>query len=140
MKLGEGEGGDNHRVAAITCARRGARQATRRSTAPVAGKPLMAEAIEEAVEYCVLDPVTVCPDRGEVAEVTRRCGAHVPVKRPAELAQDDVLSIALVLHAVRRLPGQQDDPSDSRFCWTLRQDKGRPRGPVAVSTWPRERR
>jgi N-acylneuraminate cytidylyltransferase/CMP-N,N'-diacetyllegionaminic acid synthase len=69
----------------------------------VAGKPLIAWTIESALAATLLDRIIVSTDSLEIAEIARRYGAETPFMRPTDLAQDDTLGIAPVLHAMRWL-------------------------------------
>lgn len=53
------------------------------------GKPLIAWAIECAMEIAQIGEVIVSTDSPEIAEISCHYGASVPFLRPAELAQDD---------------------------------------------------
>jgi CMP-N,N'-diacetyllegionaminic acid synthase len=65
---------------------------------------LIAWSIQAALHARVLDTVVVTTDDEEIADVARRCGAHVPFMRPSALAQDDTSGIDPVLHALEQLP------------------------------------
>jgi CMP-N-acetylneuraminic acid synthetase len=54
-----------------------------------AGKPLIAWAIEQALELETVKEVIVSTDSIEIAETSRSYGASVPFIRPSELAMDD---------------------------------------------------
>ena len=64
----------------------------------VAGKPLVAWSIEQALA-AGLD-VLVSTDDADLAEIARRAGADVPFLRPAELAQDTTPTEPVILHAI----------------------------------------
>ena len=66
----------------------------RKNIALLAGKPLLAYAIEAALESDVFDQVCVSSEDDEILEIARVCGAHLALKRPPELATD----IAQVRH------------------------------------------
>jgi CMP-N,N'-diacetyllegionaminic acid synthase len=89
--------------AAIIPARGGSKGIPGKNIRPVAGKPLIAWAIETALSATSLDRVIVSTDSPEIAEVARRHGAETPFMRPAYLAQDDTPGVAPVLHAMRWL-------------------------------------
>lgn len=67
----------------------------------IAGKPLIAHAIECALNCHSLDEVMVSTDCEEIASVARQAGANVPFLRPAELARDDTPMLPVLQHAVR---------------------------------------
>lgn len=64
----------------------------------VAGKPLVAWSIEQALA-AGLD-VLVSTDDEELAEIARGAGADVPFLRPAELAQDTTPTEPVIEHAI----------------------------------------
>lgn len=84
-------------------ARGGSKGIPRKNIKPIAGKPLIAWAIESALRSKVLAGVVVTTDDEEIAEIARRHGAQVPFLRPAELARDDTPGVAPVLHALDQL-------------------------------------
>ncbi|GAA4485960.1 acylneuraminate cytidylyltransferase family protein [Microbacterium panaciterrae] len=65
----------------------------------VAGKPLVAWSIEQALA-AGLD-VLVSTDDAELAAIARGAGADVPFLRPAELAEDTTPTEPVILHAIR---------------------------------------
>lgn len=72
----------------IIPARGGSKRFPRKNVAPLAGKPLLAYAIEAALDSGIFDVVCVSSDDGEILEVARRHGAQLVLKRPAALATD----------------------------------------------------
>lgn len=91
---------DNRRVIAIVPARGGSKGVHRKNIRLVAGKPLLAYTLEAAFACKHIDLVVVSSDDDEILQVAKLFGA-TPLKRPAELAGDESLSIETVLHAVR---------------------------------------
>lgn len=69
-------------------ARGGSKGLPGKNIRPLAGKPLIAWAIEQAKAVRRLRRVIVSTDAPEIAAVARDYGAEVPFLRPAELAQD----------------------------------------------------
>ncbi|MBI4589774.1 MAG: acylneuraminate cytidylyltransferase family protein [Candidatus Rokubacteria bacterium] len=90
-------------VVAIIPARAGSKGVPRKNIRPLAGKPLIAYAIETALASDLIDRVIVSTDDTEIADVARRYGAEVPFMRPRELAQDDSPEWLTWQHAVRML-------------------------------------
>lgn len=88
------------RVLGLITARGGSKGIPGKNIKMIAGKPLIAWTIEEAVKSKLLDRVIVSTDSEEIAEVSRKYGAEVPWMRPKELAQDDTKHIDVVLHAI----------------------------------------
>jgi len=74
---------------ALTCARGGSKGLPGKNVLPLAGKPLIAWAIECATSAARVDRMIVSTDSPEIAEAARAAGAEVPFMRPAELARDD---------------------------------------------------
>jgi CMP-N-acetylneuraminic acid synthetase len=97
-------------VVAVTFARGGSKGVPRKNLRLLAGRPLLAHAIEAAQAVSSVDRVVVSTDDTEIAEVARRFGAEVPFMRPAELAKDDSPEWLAWRHAVREL--QRSGPLD----------------------------
>jgi CMP-N-acetylneuraminic acid synthetase len=72
----------------IIPARGGSKRLPRKNVALLAGKPLLAYAIEAALESDVFDQVCVSSEDDEILETARVHGTHLPLKRPPELATD----------------------------------------------------
>ena len=90
-------------VLAIIPARGGSKGIPRKNIRLLAGRPVIAYAIQAGLEAELVDRVIVSTDDTEIAEVARRCGAEVPFLRPAELARDDTPDLPVFQHAVRWL-------------------------------------
>jgi len=69
-------------------ARGGSKGVPRKNIRTLAGKPLIAYAIETAKQSRYIDRVIVSTDDREIAEIAKRFGADVPFLRPPELAGD----------------------------------------------------
>jgi len=91
-------------VYAIIPARGGSKRLPRKNITPLAGKPLIAHSIEQALGCPFVKSVFVSTDDKEIAEVSRLFGAEV-VDRPAELALDTSPSEPAVLHAMESILG-----------------------------------
>jgi len=96
---GQGAGQDLETVAIIP-ARGGSKRIPKKNIVPLAGKPLLAYAIESARASKYVGEILVSTDDPEIADVAREYGATVPWLRPARLAEDDTPSLDVVLHAV----------------------------------------
>lgn len=70
-------------------ARGGSKGLPDKNIRPLAGKPLIAWAIDHAKEIQRLRRVIVSTDSDEIARVARHYGAEVPFLRPEKLARDD---------------------------------------------------
>jgi CMP-N,N'-diacetyllegionaminic acid synthase len=71
---------------AFVPARSGSERVPGKNLRPLAGHPLLAYAIETALQSDVFERVIVSTDSEEIADVARWYGADVPFLRPAELA------------------------------------------------------
>lgn len=79
----------NGRHVAFVFARGGSKGLPGKNIRLLAGKPLIAHAIEVARRCRRLETVIVSTDDAAIAAVARDYGAEVPFMRPANLAQDD---------------------------------------------------
>ena len=87
-------------VVGFIFARGGSKGLPRKNIAPLAGKPLIAHAIEAARSGKWIKRVVVSTDDREIAAVARRYGAEVPFLRPAELATDTAPEALAWVHAL----------------------------------------
>lgn len=85
---------------ALIPARGGSKGVPRKNLAQLAGRPLIAYAIEAAVSAGCFDRVIVSTDDAEIADVARQYGAEVPFLRPEELADDMSLMLGVLCHAL----------------------------------------
>lgn len=86
-------------VAAVILARGGSKRLPRKNILPLAGKPVIAYAIEAARGAASLARTIVSTDDPEIAQVAAAQGAEVPFLRPAEFAQDHSPPAAALAHA-----------------------------------------
>jgi CMP-N-acetylneuraminic acid synthetase len=87
---------------AFTFARGGSKGLPGKNTRVLAGKPLIAYAIEGAKAVGQIKEIYVSTDSDEIATVATDCGAKV-INRPAALAQDDSPEWLAWQHAVRHV-------------------------------------
>ena len=73
---------------AVIPARGGSKGLQGKNIREIAGKPLIAWSIEQALDVDAIECVHVSTDDSGIAEVALQYGADVPYLRPAELAQD----------------------------------------------------
>lgn len=85
------------------CARGGSAGVPGKNIRPLAGKPLIAWTIEQALGCGLADRVVVSTDDAAIADVARACGAEVPFTRPAELATAQAGKLPVILHMVEWL-------------------------------------
>lgn len=90
-----------HNIAIIP-ARGGSKGLKGKNIYPVAGRPLLAWSIMQALRSERVDRVFVSTDDPDIAAVAGRYGAGV-IRRPAELAGDSASSESALLHAVEVL-------------------------------------
>lgn len=95
-------------VLGIIAARGGSQGIPRKNIRPLAGKPLIAYAIEAARAAKRITRCIVSTDDPEIMHVARQWGADVPFRRPAELATDSSLQVDAIIHAVLTLAEQGD--------------------------------
>ncbi len=94
---------DHQEVLALILARGGSKGIPRKNVRIIAGKPLIAYSIEQALMSEYITRTIVSTDDPEIAEVSRQFGAEVPFIRPAEYAQDMSPDIDAFRHALNWL-------------------------------------
>lgn len=85
------------------CARGGSTGLPRKNVKPLAGRPLIAHTIAQALATPGIDRVVVSTDDDEIAAVARAHGAEVPFRRPAELATSSAPKVPVIRHAVETM-------------------------------------
>jgi CMP-N-acetylneuraminic acid synthetase len=93
-------------IVAVIPARAGSKGIPRKNLVRIAGRPLIAYAIEAARKATSVDRVIVSTDDNEIADVARELGAQVPFLRPAELANDAAPMLGVMRHALAWLESQ----------------------------------
>jgi len=91
------------RVVALVCARGGSKGLPGKNIRPLAGKPLIAWAIDAARAIERVSRVIVSTDSETIAAAAREAHAEVPFMRPAELARDDSPEWLVWRHALTYL-------------------------------------
>lgn len=99
---------------AIIPARGGSKGVPRKNVRLVAGKPLVAWAIDAARAAKSVDAVYVSTDDAEIAAVSSRFGAKV-IMRPPELSCDTASSESALLHAIEELGKSSVCPEEIVF-------------------------
>jgi pseudaminic acid cytidylyltransferase len=96
---------------AVIPARGGSKRIPRKNIKQFAGKPMIAYAIDAALQSRLFDHVIVSTDDDEIAEVAKSHGASIPFRRPKELADDQTVTVPVIGHAVEafRQLGEQPD-------------------------------
>ena len=90
-------------VCGFIFARGGSKGIPRKNIRSLAGKPLIAYAIEIGFSSRHIDRVIVSTDDEEIAGVARQWGAEVPFLRPEELADDDSPEWLAWRHAIKEI-------------------------------------
>ena len=93
---------------ALVPARSGSERVPGKNVRPLAGHPLLAYAIETALQSGVFDRVVCSTDSEEIADVARWYGAEVPFLRPAEYATSTSPDIEWLGFTVERLEQPYD--------------------------------
>lgn len=89
------------KILAIIPARGGSKGVPGKNIKVLGGKPLIAYTIESALQSALLTTILVSTDSLEIMQIAQQWKAEVPFQRPAELAEDDTTSLAVVQHALR---------------------------------------
>lgn len=103
-------------VTAFIFARGGSKGFPGKNVAPLAGKPLIAHAIEAAKAANSVGRVVVSTDDEGIAETARKWGAEVPFMRPAELATDTAPEWLAWRHALDAVDAAGGPPVDVFVC------------------------
>src|SRR5688500_18404649 len=91
------------RVMALIPARGGSKGIPRKNLLMIAGKPLIAYTILQALAATRINRVIVSTDDEEIARVSREWGAEVPFVRPSHFAGDHSPDIDVFRHALEWL-------------------------------------
>jgi N-acylneuraminate cytidylyltransferase len=89
------------KIPAFIFARGGSKGLPNKNIRLIAGKPLIAWAIEQALSVDEIDSVIVSTDSEEIAAISRDFGALVPFVRPKELSEDASPEWSAWQHALR---------------------------------------
>ena len=89
-------------------ARSGSERVAGKNIRPLAGHPLLAYAVETALQSAVFDRVVVSTDSETIADVARWYGAEVPFLRPAELATSTSPDIEWLSFTLEHLDARYD--------------------------------
>lgn len=81
-------------------ARGGSKRIPRKNIRIFCGKPMIAWAIDCAIQSRLFDKIIVSTDDESIADVARDAGAETPFLRPAALADDLTPTVPVIAHAV----------------------------------------
>ena len=93
------------KILGVIPARGGSKGVPRKNIRPLAGKPLIAYAIQEGKKSRYIDTLIVSTEDEEIKKVSEKWGGYCPFLRPAELATDETPGIDPILHAIDMMPG-----------------------------------
>jgi len=93
---------------AFVPARSGSERVPHKNVRPLAGHPLVAYAIETALQSSAFERVVVSTDSDEIADVARWYGADVPFLRPPDLASSTSPDIEWLSYTLEQLPERYD--------------------------------
>lgn len=96
-------------VVAAVFARGGSKGIAGKNLRLLAGKPLVAHAVETARASALIERIVVSTDDDRIAEIARRYGAEIPFIRPKELATDDCPEWLAWQHAIQTLQSSAED-------------------------------
>jgi CMP-N,N'-diacetyllegionaminic acid synthase len=100
-------------VLAVIPARGGSKGLPRKNLRPLGGIPLIGHTIRCAALIPEVSRAIVSTDDPEIASVARELGGDVPFMRPAELANDDAPTAAVVRHALEFAERQDQKKYDA---------------------------
>lgn len=90
-------------VVCTICARCGSKGVAGKNIRVVAGKPLLAHTIGQALACALFDQVAFSSDSKAYLDVARQAGATMLVTRPPELASDSAGKIPAIRHCVTQI-------------------------------------
>ncbi len=102
----------------IIPARGGSKGVPRKNIRMLGEKPLIAHAIESAINSGVFSNVVVTTDDIEISDIAKQYGAEVPFIRPINLSTDTASNDDVLIHAIKQLKssGFDFDVSFLRDC------------------------
>lgn len=106
---------NKNKTIAVIPARGGSKGIPRKNLRPLAGKPLIWYVINSALNSKVFDKIVITTDDDEIAYMVSFFGDIEIVKRPSELARDDVPLDPVVYHAVTEVERRNNEKYDLIF-------------------------
>jgi CMP-N,N'-diacetyllegionaminic acid synthase len=95
------------KILAVIPARGGSKSVPRKNIAPIAGRPLLAYTVEEALKVAAITDLIVSTDDPEIADIACSLGAMAPFLRPAELATDQAQSAPVLKHSLLEMEARR---------------------------------
>ena len=95
------------RILGLTLARGGSKSVPRKNIRHIAGVPLIAHTITEALQSKYITRYIISTDDLEIQKVAKQYGADAPFLRPAEHSSDTASSVAAMRHAVNWVEKQE---------------------------------
>ena len=99
-------------ILALIPARGGSKGVPRKNILNIAGKPLIAYSIQQALDSALISRVIVSTDDEEIAQISLHLGAEVPFLRPGKYAQDSSGDIDVFRHAISWLRSNEQYQPD----------------------------
>jgi len=90
-------------ILAVIPARSGSKSIKNKNIVKINGIPLINYTIKTALKSSYLTDIVVSTDSLKIAKIALNAGAKVPFIRPKKLSGDKVLSIHVVLHALKQM-------------------------------------
>jgi CMP-N-acetylneuraminic acid synthetase len=84
-------------------ARGGSKGVPGKNLLPLAGKPLLAHAIDQARDAALFDAIAVSSEADSILDTARRLGVEHVIRRPAEMATDEASKLPAIQHCVREV-------------------------------------
>lgn len=98
-------------ILGVITARGGSKRFPEKNIKPLAGKPLIAYAIEAMCKSILIDRTIVSTEDEKISHIAKKYGADVPFMRPYELATDLTPHIPVMQHAVTEIEKKGNKPS-----------------------------
>lgn len=108
----------NTEVLALIPARSGSKSIRDKNIRDVAGKPMIAWSIQQAIDSSLVNRVIVSTDSEEYALIGEKFGAEVPFIRPKEISCDNSTDLETFLHALNWL--EENENYVPEICLHLR--------------------
>jgi CMP-N,N'-diacetyllegionaminic acid synthase len=94
------------------CARGGSKGVPGKNVRELGGIPLIAHSIKQAKEAGLFKAIAVSSDCDEILAVSKKYGADITIKRPAELASDSAAKIPVIRHCFVEVQKELEEEFD----------------------------